>query len=113
MNKELKELQIAIGSRIKYYRTKQKLTQVELATKAKLPSASRVSEYERGSYSIGFETLLKLSQALEVEIADLIDDRHFTSFENEIYEICNKMDQLIKEVVCIQNHLWNIKKSLK
>lgn len=61
---------IGLPERISYLRDVRKLTQAELAKKAKL-SQSTVAQIEAGKKDPSIETLKKLAMALEVHIAIL------------------------------------------
>jgi putative transcriptional regulator len=63
-----------IRLRVKDYRERQGLTQVELAEKAGVRRAT-VSDYERGRLRIDLATLEKLANALGVDAAMLIEYR--------------------------------------
>jgi transcriptional regulator with XRE-family HTH domain len=63
-----------IRLRVKDYRERQGLTQVELAEKAGVRRAT-VSDYERGRLRIDLAVLEKLANALGVDAALLIEHR--------------------------------------
>jgi transcriptional regulator with XRE-family HTH domain len=69
-----KEKQL-FGKRIKQLRRSQKLTQAELAEKISL-SVNYVSQIETGVASPTFETIVKLSQGLQVELKALFNFDH-------------------------------------
>lgn len=66
------ELRLQLGERVKYFRQLSRLTQAQLAEKADL-SVNYVSEIETGMASPTLKTLLKLAQALNVEIEELFN----------------------------------------
>ena len=66
------ELRLQLGERVKYFRQLSKFTQAQLAEKADL-SVNYVSEIETGMASPTLKTLLKLAQALNVEIEELFN----------------------------------------
>lgn len=61
-----------LGENIRKYRKKLKISQEELATKAKVDLTS-VSEIESGLRNPYLKTLHKLANALGVKIRDLVD----------------------------------------
>jgi transcriptional regulator with XRE-family HTH domain len=69
MNSE--NLKRNIGMAIRYYRKEKGISQYELAEMADL-SVSYISELETGKKLPSFETLLKISKALNIELIDLI-----------------------------------------
>lgn len=60
-------IRLRIGLRIKELRTKQRLSQQDLADKAGI-TKSNVCNIEQGKYSVGLDVLNKLATALGVEI---------------------------------------------
>ena len=62
---------IPIGQRIKYIRTESNLSQKELADRLGVSSAL-VGQYERGIRKPKFDSLLKIANALETELLDLL-----------------------------------------
>jgi transcriptional regulator with XRE-family HTH domain len=60
----------AVGKNIRKLRTSKKLTQDDLAVKAKMDRAY-LSEVESGSKNIGLKVLDKISTALDVKVAAL------------------------------------------
>lgn len=105
MNNELKQLQREIGHRIRFHRTKYNLTQLQLAQIAKLPSASRVSEYERGSYSIGLETLLKIATALKISVCDLVEDKSTHFLEAELESMNESIKNILQQAQKIKKQI--------
>ena len=61
-----------IGNRIKFYRTRQNMSQDQLAAKI-FKSKSTLSKYESGQISMDVDTLYRLACALEVEMSQLVD----------------------------------------
>lgn len=64
-------------SRLKYWREERGLTQDELSDKSGVNLRS-IQNYEQGLHDINkakVETVLSLSEALEVDIYDIINDR--------------------------------------
>lgn len=64
------ELRLQLGKRVKHFRRLSRLTQAQLAEKADL-SVNYISEIENGTASPTLKTLLKLAQALDVEVEEL------------------------------------------
>lgn len=64
---------IRFGEKLKKYRLKKHLSQMELAEKIDLQTSS-VSHLENGTHSPSLETLLRLSLALDVGIDEMLYD---------------------------------------
>jgi transcriptional regulator with XRE-family HTH domain len=62
-----------IGDNIKFFRKKAKMTQMELAKKAKI-SRSYLADVERNRYNPSFDTLKAIASALNVPISSLIGE---------------------------------------
>ncbi|MBZ9633144.1 helix-turn-helix domain-containing protein [Clostridium sp. FP1] len=60
-----------IGSKIKEYRNKEGLTQVELANKANI-SRSYLGDVEKNRYNASVETLQKIAAALGIPVSELL-----------------------------------------
>lgn len=77
-----------IGKKIKFFRKKSNITQKELAEKIGV-SASTVTKYENDSLEANYETLLKICDELDINIAELFEDNdNFISLENDL---CSKL----------------------
>ena len=63
----------AIGTRIKYFRSKQNITQVQLAEISGV-EPSNISHIERGATKVSLPTLFKIANILEVSLDDLVYD---------------------------------------
>lgn len=62
---------IKLGRRIKLLRNEKNMTQMDIAVLVNIdPSAVR--RYEKGRVEMGFITLMKFAEALEVKVNDLI-----------------------------------------
>ena len=59
------------GDRIRYFRMKKNMTQQELADKLGV-NQCRISEYENNRAELALPKLVRLAEALEVTIYDLI-----------------------------------------
>lgn len=64
------ELRLCLGKRIKSLRRLAHITQVQMAEQVNL-SVNYISEIETGTASPTLKTLLKLAQALHVEVKEL------------------------------------------
>ncbi len=69
MNLKEKDLANYVGSKIKEYRKKKKLTQKELGKKVD-KSDNTISNYETGAIAPSQDALFALAQALEVKVDD-------------------------------------------
>lgn len=78
VNKESQELITKLGSQIRHLRLKKQMTQMDMAVLLNL-DASAIRRYEKGRVEMGFTTLIKFAEALEVSLSDLID---FTTSDN-------------------------------
>ncbi|UCB57051.1 MAG: helix-turn-helix transcriptional regulator [Candidatus Omnitrophota bacterium] len=67
----MSELRRKIGDNIRYYRSEKKLTQAQLAKKAKL-SRGYISRVEHGRVNMYLTTLFELAKALGVSCKDLV-----------------------------------------
>ncbi len=61
-----------LGYKIKYERNKRKISQLELSMKTGLTTRS-LSRIECGTNDPKFSTLLKIANALDMELAELFD----------------------------------------
>lgn len=68
---DIEERRHRLGARIKAERRRQGLTQREFSAMVGL-GQSYISEVERGESSIGFNNLCKISDALGVELSELV-----------------------------------------
>ena len=59
-----------LGKRIRYFRKRNKLTQVDLELKTGINNGD-ISRIENGQKNIELYTIVKLAEALEVELIDL------------------------------------------
>lgn len=72
---DLKYYQALVGANIKKYRKVNNITQDVLATKSDL-ALRHVQRIEAGEINITLRTLIKLSDSLKVNPADLVKDDH-------------------------------------
>ena len=68
-----RKLSLYIGSKIKHFRKKGKITQEELGKKIGVKN-NTISAYERGAISTDQDVLFKLADALDISINDLFPD---------------------------------------
>ena len=120
-DKDLDEIKTKVGKRIQYFRTQQNLTQEELAVViwGVNGTGSRISDFERGDYSMGLSSLLKIAQGLDIEISDLfdfkdnkVDSIRKTTVIRRVDPIGDKIDSLLKEVNRVKNDYSKFRKSL-
>lgn len=63
-----------LGKRIRYFRKRSKLTQVDLELRTGINNGD-ISRIENGQKNIEFYTIVRLAEALEVELQDLFKKR--------------------------------------
>lgn len=68
MNKNKSMVSEDIGTQIKYWREKRKLTQTELAEKIGVANKSVIYRYESGRRSPSIETMEKIAKALNCKM---------------------------------------------
>lgn len=68
-----KEIFKLIGSNVKFYRKKAKLSQKELADKFS-GDRSKISDIENGKENFMFSTLLDIAAGLEIHVRKLLED---------------------------------------
>ncbi|WP_374574741.1 helix-turn-helix domain-containing protein [Phenylobacterium sp.] len=66
-------LDVALGQVIRYRRLNAKMSQSALADALAL-SFQQVQKYERGANRVSFSTLVRIAQALDCRLADLVGD---------------------------------------
>lgn len=86
-----KDLGKYIGDKIKFYRTKNKMTQDELAKKLDLGKGT-ISNYESGYRTPQEKRLFELSEALGISINDLFPPTTDVSIVDKIISISRKLD---------------------
>lgn len=69
------ELNKSFGEHLRQLRTTKKLSQEELANDANVP-ISQIGRIERGEGNPTLSTLFSLSQALKIDLKELIDFKH-------------------------------------
>lgn len=62
-----------IGARVKYYRTRRKMTQEKLA-ELSLISKPQISAIERGDRAPSLDTIINIANALEISMDNLLAD---------------------------------------
>lgn len=80
--KEMKEISIHVGQRIRLYRKTKNLT-IEAFAGMIHKSKATVSKYENGDISIDIETLFTIAQALGISVNQLIDYEDATGAKGE------------------------------
>jgi len=80
------ELQRLFGKRIQYFRKQQNLTQQKLVERANLSGANYLSEIERGRRSPRFDLLLRIANALDVDVYQFlkVDDEDVDMISKDI-----------------------------
>ncbi len=66
-----KEIFFKLGSKIKYLRNKNNISQTDVSLKTGLTTRS-ISRIETGKIDPKYSTLVKIAEALEVEICELV-----------------------------------------
>lgn len=82
-------LALKLGERIRYLRNKQGRTQEDLAESIGT-TQPHFAKIEQGSVNIGLEMIQKIAAALDVEVAELFEDKHDMPFKLLVPEI-NKL----------------------
>lgn len=70
-----------LGARIKHFRKKRGLTQIELAELANI-SRSYLADMERDRYNPSLDTLIAIAQALHIELSELVGEKEKSPAEN-------------------------------
>ena len=91
----MNEVKKLLGKRIKEIRTSKKMTQEQLAEKTGLEQRN-ISYIEKG-ITFPSQYLLKLSEALDVSIAELLDFEHCRFTIDEMKEYISKSLQCISD----------------
>ena len=93
-----------IGSQILKYRTKNSMTQAELAEKTDT-TAKFISQLENGKTGIRIDTLIKYINALNISPNELFDglfnnsNRLNTTLKNKIHELNDKQKDLVIDFI--------------
>lgn len=96
----------AIGTKIKYYRNKQHLTQAQLAEKSGV-EPSNISHIERGATKVSLPTLFKIANTLNVSLDALVYD----SLEKTLHISNKELNLLLSD--CNDNELKAIIEMVK
>lgn len=91
MNSKEKDLANYVGSKIKEYRKKKKLTQKELGKKID-KSDNTISNYETGAIAPSQDALFALAQALEVKVDDFFPGTTDGYLDQAASNTANDMD---------------------
>lgn len=86
-----------IGTNIKSIRKLKKLTQIELAKKANI-SRSYLADVEGNRYNPSIETLISISNALNIPISDLFEDHEKKSFSIKEIAVDEKRKNAIYKI---------------
>jgi transcriptional regulator with XRE-family HTH domain len=86
MESKILNLQVEIGKRIHFYRKKRNLTLVKLSKIINI-SPQQLQKYEAGKNSISVLMLKKISSALDIPIAQFINESKFSSKELTLREL--------------------------
>jgi HTH-type transcriptional regulator, competence development regulator len=78
MEKRYKKEVAAFGKRLKVLRGKAGLTQLDLEVESGI-SRTEISKIENGQINISFMTIVKLAEALDLEISVFFDSNSFAS----------------------------------
>ena len=106
-----------LGRRIKKLRKERGMTQRKASEKAGMLTENRWSDIERGMYSIGLTTLIRIAQGLEVHIQELFKfeeteeekaDKKFIKemilkWERQVNKMCQEMTSLKKNICNFKN----------
>lgn len=104
MNDQKREIMIAVGSRIKYFRQIRSFSQEELALRANLNPAY-FGQVERGLKCPTIDTLFKIAKALEIPTTELLRTDTLPGYtEDSAQRVktllshvpANKVDQVLK-----------------
>lgn len=102
---------VGIGARIRGFRKGRNLTQEKLAEKAGV-EPSNLSHIERGATKVSLPTLLKIANALEVSLDDLVYDsleksRHisYKTLEDILSDCTDREVQSITEMAQLMKSL--------
>lgn len=88
-----------VGSRIKHYRKKNKLTQEQLAERADV-SASLISKAETNRTGVGLDNIIRIAEALEVPIEFIMEHRAEAEVvRNNIIDKITKCDKPVLHIV--------------
>ena len=98
----------SIGQNIKYYRLKNKLTQVNLAERIGV-SFETLGRIERGIYGITLDNLIKISKELNVSLDNLVFGKDYCSANSKPDNLTTALGPLDeKERELFRNILQNI-----
>ena len=65
---------LKLGHKIKFLRSKRKISQLQLALKTGLTTRT-ISRIECGNIDAKYSTLIKISKALEISVSDLLNNQ--------------------------------------
>jgi len=114
----MKDIKKSFGSKVRYYRKKQDLTQWTLADKANL-HYTYIGAIERGEKNITLENIFKIANALNVSIVELLDFSQPVSekkkpdelMKSKIYKILkNKTEKEMDKIYKILKNILTLQK---
>ena len=79
---------VKLGRRVRHYREKAGLSQIQLAEKANV-SRPYVSQIENGVFNTSLETIISVANALQISIEDLLVDSLEVTKEERRSEVNN------------------------
>jgi transcriptional regulator with XRE-family HTH domain len=82
-NTQEMDLKIIIGKRVKFFRIRKVLTQMELATKIGYTSSGSISDVEKGKKALAMEKLQIAADVLEVPVSLLVTPIDYDSTEKK------------------------------
>ncbi len=98
---DINEVRKELGSKLKEIRKIKGFTQEVLAEKAKL-NYKYLGELERGKVNVSLDSLLRISQALEINIGDLFRRKEetilqiiFSKMSSQDFELLKKSSKLL------------------
>ncbi|MCI8404445.1 MAG: helix-turn-helix transcriptional regulator [Clostridia bacterium] len=99
-----------VGNRIQKYRLENKLTQDELADRIN-SSQTYLSEVEAGKHRLFFDTVVSITQALNISVDKLIADFDDSNNESNLQEILNEIRGMsAKQLELLRDNINTLKK---
>ena len=107
---ERKGENIKLGKRIRSLRVAKKLTQQELGNRAEV-NYKFLGEIERGRQNPSFETLVKIANAMSVNLNELLRFDHEISARNDMIELISNFveempDEDLKQLLLVLKALY-------
>lgn len=99
-----------VGNKIQKYRIEKKLTQEELAELID-SSQTYISEVEAGKHRLFFDTVVSISQALQISVDKLVADYEDSTNESTLQDILNDIRGMsAKQLELLQDNINTLKK---